>query len=68
MSMVKLAAIMALPLLAKVNRGTISQIKPCPGRRRLLVIGVPTIDSIKGGGALCAGSAVALLVFGPVMP
>jgi len=23
---------------------------------------------IKGGGALCAGNAVALLVFGPVMP
>jgi len=22
----------------------------------------------KGGGALCAGNAVALLVFGPVMP
>ena len=24
--------------------------------------------SVKGGGALCAGNAVALLVFGPVMP
>ena len=24
--------------------------------------------SLKGGGALCAGNAVALLVFGPVMP
>ena len=23
---------------------------------------------LKGGGALCAGNAVALLVFGPVMP
>ena len=23
---------------------------------------------VKGGGALCAGNAVALLVFGPVMP
>jgi len=27
------------------------------------------IDCVaKGGGALCAGNAVALLVFGPVMP
>jgi len=26
------------------------------------------IDCGKGGGALCAGNAVALLVFGPVMP
>jgi len=25
-------------------------------------------DLVKGGGALCAGNAVALLVFGPVMP
>jgi len=25
-------------------------------------------DLAKGGGALCAGNAVALLVFGPVMP
>jgi len=24
--------------------------------------------AVKGGGALCAGNAVALLVFGPVMP
>ena len=26
------------------------------------------LSSFKGGGALCAGDAVALLVFGPVMP
>ena len=25
-------------------------------------------ETAKGGGALCAGNAVALLVFGPVMP
>ena len=25
------------------------------------------VDYVKGGGALCAGNAVALLVFGPVM-
>ena len=27
-----------------------------------------TVPVLKGGGALCAGNAVALLVFGPVMP
>ena len=26
------------------------------------------VNDCKGGGALCAGNAVALLVFGPVMP
>ena len=30
----------------------------------IVVFNVP----LKGGGALCAGNAVALLVFGPVMP
>ena len=28
----------------------------------------PLVSDAKGGGALCAGNAVALLVFGPVMP
>jgi len=27
-----------------------------------------SLSICKGGGALCAGNAVALLVFGPVMP
>ena len=31
-------------------------------------IGDDIILLAKGGGALCAGNAVALLVFGPVMP
>ena len=31
-------------------------------------ITVLILNVCKGGGALCAGNAVALLVFGPVMP
>jgi len=32
------------------------------------IIGSLQSKMAKGGGALCAGNAVALLVFGPVMP
>jgi len=40
----------------------------CPPDIDIAILSVRPTICPKGGGALCAGNAVALLVFGPVMP
>ena len=53
--------------IAKVLTGLLSHNQWCNTASTRLDVAASTATG-KGGGALCAGNAVALLVFGPVMP